>query len=535
MGAPRANTFEGGTAEADVSTANSGGTSGDAVNAVSRSVATTIKYEGTTPLLGSVSMRIVYGAGAAGFVQWNFSPTATGTRTVWRWYMRFKAGDTHTNVDLFNVRHAGGHTARLWLDGSARIQVADSTSAVIATASSAVPTDTLIRIEVATTVGTTTSNGTIEVAYFLGHSMTPIETIISSSTRNLNTAAITNCRLGSASYVATSRTHWFDDFAVQELESGWIGPSVTPSEARDGNGTIVPSGQAATSAGLTGQAILTAATSGRAVVATAQGGSVAVSGAASLDGVRYPRAAQAGIVLGGTAAVAVRIASDGPAVAVISAVASSDVRTDRGATGVIAIGGAADASVLLARSAPGTFVASGNATMAVSTTASGIVTIAGSGLIASSTVTTGIGSVSVSGSAISTVREARGGDASASLGASATARARVSRTGGASLTLAGEAETLTTFFRAANGRLDVVASSQDSILYARSADGSIVLDGVGLVSSGEDCLPDLILTPSGVTWLLSGAPMPLILTQTGVAITLEPRGNPLVMEDACIR
>lgn len=317
MASPIANSFEGGTDTTTISAANSGGASGTAVTSVTVSGATTIKFSSAFSR-ATMGCQHAYAITQAGYLVWNFSPTATTTRTAWRFYIYIPTGQAVTSQQLFMVRSAAAYVALIAVDASGKLTVQNSAQAVQATASSALPNDTWVRVELAVAVGTTTGNGTIEAAYYLGDSTTPVQTLITSSVMNTGTVAIALVRVGSAGTVASARTHYYDDFSGAELASGFIGPngSTVVAVAATGTGAAV----APAVSGGADLAALPGTGSGAAVAPTVTGGAVVVAVPATGSGLLIPPAVSAA-----SGATVQAVAASGSGVLVPPAVTGSAV------------------------------------------------------------------------------------------------------------------------------------------------------------------------------------------------------------------
>lgn len=267
MASPIANSLEGGTNGTAISAANSGGTSGTAFSTTVLA-STTINYSNLVAHNSTLSAQFAYaGSSSAGYIPWNFSPTATTTRVAHRvyWY----SGATFTSQDIYAVRSSAAPVMKVGTEASGKLVILNTSNATIATATAALSANTWYRIEVAVTIGTTTSNGVIEMAYYLGDSLTPVQTFTTITNANLGIVAMTLVRIGSGSTVASARTQYYDDLMVAELASGFIGPTVY---TLTGSAPVQLglAGTAATIAAVTGSASLTLGLSGSTAVA-AQG------------------------------------------------------------------------------------------------------------------------------------------------------------------------------------------------------------------------------------------------------------------------
>lgn len=326
MAGPISNTFEGGTNNVTISAANSGGASGTAVASIVASGGSTVQFSSAFAKRGTLSMRCTYANTQAGYAVWNFSPTATTTRIAIRFYIYVPTGESISTQDLMIVRNAANTSSvcTVGLNSTGRLILKNNAGTTRVTANQPIPFDTWIRVEFSVKVGTTTSNGALEISYYLGDSTTPEQAspLFSGAAENLGTAAIGTLRLGSAALVGSVRSIYYDDFAAAELASGFLGPtSVTLDGAVATVATIA--GAASRSTELTGSIAETAGVSGAASRATGLTGAVAetvtIAGAATrgtaLTGgvptlVGIDAAVRLGIALTGDVGTVVGIASE---------------------------------------------------------------------------------------------------------------------------------------------------------------------------------------------------------------------------------
>jgi hypothetical protein len=373
MASPFSNTAEGGTNTTAVTTGNSGGASGTAWDAVTLSGTTTCTFSSTFLMDGAMAYRFAYAASQAGYLVKNFSPTATTTRVAWRFYIYIPAGEVFTSQDLFFVRSASAAVMSLGTNGSGQMIVRNSAGTTVATATSAFSTGVIYRIEVAEAVGTTTGNGTIAVSYYLGHSTTAVQAVISSTAQNCATAAATLVRFGDAALVASARIIHYDGLAGAETPSGFLGPS----------GAIL-AGVVATGSGAAVAPVVTGAATVTAVVATGSGLLIpptvtAASGATVVSPVLTGSGlAPAPIVTGGATLVAVVASGSGTAAApTVTGGASVTAVKGTGTGAAVSPTVAAGASVTAVKATsnslfPAPTVTAGATVTAVAATASGV-------------------------------------------------------------------------------------------------------------------------------------------------------------------
>lgn len=217
------NTFEGGTNNVDLSAANTSGNSGTALASIAKNTGTTLQFS-TTQARGTMSMRISYALSAAGYGVWNW---VSSLRSVMRFYVYYENNFDTTFMEFTTIRSSAANVAKIGLAGATHSLVVQN-SANIAVASCPYPlqVNSWYRFEIGMTIGTTTTNGRIEFAYYDNDSINPIWSYDSGATVNTGTAAFATIRIGGSNGPATQTLNvYYDDLAVQELTSGYIGPS----------------------------------------------------------------------------------------------------------------------------------------------------------------------------------------------------------------------------------------------------------------------------------------------------------------------
>ncbi|WP_372728979.1 hypothetical protein, partial [Nocardioides sp.] len=221
----RVNSAEGGTNGVTVTTANSGGASGDAWDSMYVPSGQSITFASAAAQKGTLGYRMVYGSasGVGANVRW----TLTGWPQLRaRWYMRFSAYPTGM-ASFCYVTNAGNADAIAWLrmDASGKFIVqGDWNDVDLFRSAAAIPLNTWIRVELAMVPGTTISNGVIKFAYATADAA-PTETY-SNTSANLDVYG----NLGRL-YVGKVDGPWnatvdFDDLAADDADvATFIGAS----------------------------------------------------------------------------------------------------------------------------------------------------------------------------------------------------------------------------------------------------------------------------------------------------------------------
>ncbi len=201
------NTAEGGTDETTVTSGNSGGASGDALNWIS---GTDFKFDNAQAAHGTMSYRF---GGSSSYAGWNFTQV---TRVYGRCYLRLAA--TGTAVSAI-TGFAGGYRFRIYITSTPQLQLVAGNATVVATGATTLSVGTWYRVEWDITSGSSQFG---EVKLFLGDSTTTLETL--SGTSNYGgSAGVQFVVFGNETSVIGAPTIWFDDLVVND--TGYPGPA----------------------------------------------------------------------------------------------------------------------------------------------------------------------------------------------------------------------------------------------------------------------------------------------------------------------
>ena len=217
------NTFEGGTDGVTLTAANTGGVSGRQIVNIATNSTSTVTFSSTVAR-NTLSMRNSYPVAGAGYAQWTWT---SAVRTVMRYYFYVETEIDAGTVELSRFRTTSNSPGLVSLVAqSVKFSNVSGTGGTMPTK---VVANTWYRIEVAATKGTTTSNGRLEGAVYQGDSLTPLYTYDSGAVVNMDTVNFTVVRLGIPNGPTNiPQVIYYDDLSVQELASGWIGPSAAP-------------------------------------------------------------------------------------------------------------------------------------------------------------------------------------------------------------------------------------------------------------------------------------------------------------------
>lgn len=219
------NNFEGGSAGATISTANTGGTGNTAFDGV------TIQNTGTatfssTAAHGSLGAAFVNEATKAVWVEWNAALIDQGTGqsgTVYlREGLRLGALPASEMAIMRGLTSGGAQRWRICLDTGGHVLVRDAGNSVVATSTMALSTGTWYRIEAGMAAPNNTSS-TAEVRIYVGDATTPAETVGPLSGLNFS-GPVFAVRFGHCAATAQETTLNLDDLGASD--TGWLGPAV---------------------------------------------------------------------------------------------------------------------------------------------------------------------------------------------------------------------------------------------------------------------------------------------------------------------
>jgi len=205
------NSAEGGSDGIAVTTGNSGGLSGDAWSSVVLGTGSTIVYDDAQVSHGVLANLISPASSQTAYLRRDVE--ASVTQILLSFYVRFPSTPTAT-VELAHIRNATSDVALLQVTNAPlRFRVFPDNGAALFT-SATIAANTWYRVELRAVRGTTTANGTIQFAYYIGDLTTPVETAFSSTTTDAGTTDLTNVRVGRPAAVADTTAHWVDSVQV---------------------------------------------------------------------------------------------------------------------------------------------------------------------------------------------------------------------------------------------------------------------------------------------------------------------------------
>jgi hypothetical protein len=212
------NSFDGGTDTTVITTANSGGSSGDAFNSVSGSPTFTTAQV----LAGTVSCKFVQAGAAAAYLGW---PLVHLTQYQYaRYYLMMEAWPSVATPMCYFMEDGPIMVAELVMGTDGLITVKNNAGTATATTPVAVNPEVMYRIE-ARCDGLPSGSGTVYV--YEGHATQAITS--ASVTGDFSFVGWDVCRIGTAVTSTTvTWTVYLDDLAVGE--TGWVGPSQAPND-----------------------------------------------------------------------------------------------------------------------------------------------------------------------------------------------------------------------------------------------------------------------------------------------------------------
>lgn len=205
------NSAEGGTDAGAVTPANSGGDSGDAWTSVTLGAGSTITYTAAQAAHGALGYLISPATSQTAYLRKDVE--ASVTTVLLSFYFRFASVPAAESA-IAHIRNATTDVAALQITTSPmRFRVYNDANTLLFT-SATIAANTWYRVEFRAIRGTTTGNGTIEFAYYVGDLTTPVETAFTTSTTNAGTTDLTNVRVGRAAAQTDNTLHYVDSVQV---------------------------------------------------------------------------------------------------------------------------------------------------------------------------------------------------------------------------------------------------------------------------------------------------------------------------------
>lgn len=215
------NTAEGGSEDAAVTAANSGGASGNAFNAVTVGGAGAITYDNEHVAHGNRAFKIVGDVTSLVYMTWT-SSLGTVPEAWGRLYL-YLTGVPGGIIGIVRLRSGGAQVARITVSAGAQIQLRNSSNATTATVGTAVATGQWTRIEWHCLA--LASSGDLEVRLHNdADSSTPTDSASDTAMALLDN--LDEVHMGHHN-VSPASTIWMDDLQVNT--TGWPGPALVSS------------------------------------------------------------------------------------------------------------------------------------------------------------------------------------------------------------------------------------------------------------------------------------------------------------------
>jgi hypothetical protein len=251
--AVKSNSAEGGTSGTSVTAANSGGASGTAFTVFTKGSGAAVVYSTAADAHGVLGYAVTGASGTATSMGWNgYSAPSIALRFY------YNPGPTLPSsvMRLADIRNASGTAVRVELSAANQLFIQNFAGSTVTTFAHALQANTWYRIELAMSVSS--SAATINAAYYLLDSTTPVDPAYSTATGNTGTANVTQVTIGSTASATWTKTSYFDDVATQTPSTSFIGPltaaptapgAPTTVSATPGDGQATVSWSAPTSNG----------------------------------------------------------------------------------------------------------------------------------------------------------------------------------------------------------------------------------------------------------------------------------------------
>lgn len=225
------NSFEGGSNGVTVSTANSGGLSGNPFDVMNIGTGATVAYSTTHAAHGSVSCEVATTASsAAANAEWSAS-MGSQTQVWFRMYLYFTAWPA-ANIAVWRAFQGGNQVCGLDVFTPGLLKFFDANNSGIITSTATIPVGSWFRVE-GFVIGSA-STGQVQMKLFDNPDGT-IPTETDTSAANQNTFGHPdNYRYGGVSASTNIGPFWMDNVGLSN--TGYLGPAKAAS-----SGSIVPS------------------------------------------------------------------------------------------------------------------------------------------------------------------------------------------------------------------------------------------------------------------------------------------------------
>jgi len=219
------NNFEGGSTGVAISEVNAGGVSGDAPSDIARTANVTFNFDTSIAAHGVLSAKLNATQNGAGYIQWNIpSGTAVQARVAMRTYVNVSQA-APSSFFIFRRPEAtdAGNAALLAINTQNILYVSGYSGGILSPLTTTMPLNTWVRFELAITSGASSTSGTLQARAYTGDSTVAFWSYDNFAC-DVGTSGIESVRLGRLSSSQPPFTINYDDFAMERLASGFIGP-----------------------------------------------------------------------------------------------------------------------------------------------------------------------------------------------------------------------------------------------------------------------------------------------------------------------
>lgn len=242
------NTAEGVPLDTQPTAGNTGGVSGDPINQVVVSGGASVLCRASAAIHGSRGYEFVQSGFFSFAARMFWDVGSQSSRYLFSFYVKIFAAVTAID-EVASFRTAGDAlmgTLTIAADGKLTVNNASGTAIAASKATNVFPVNTVVRVDFVCGKGTTTSNGTLAYAYYLGENATPVFTWEASNV-NTGTTDIGQVLIGRVTTRTQTRTLIYDSLRWFPLASGFalpFTPPVTGQLQLSGSGSFAPVGTA---------------------------------------------------------------------------------------------------------------------------------------------------------------------------------------------------------------------------------------------------------------------------------------------------
>ena len=216
------NSFEGGSDAVAITTANSGGSSGDAFDVVTSTGSATANFETSQSAHGSLSGEFAVATTENAHVEWDATSWQAETEVWSRFYIRLTDATPASNFVVCRFENANTMAAEVQLRTGGTLALRDSLFTLRYETTATLSDNTWYRVEVHVVHSATV--GHLELRLFADIDSTTATETIGNLTDNWDTEAQSDSvRYGIGSNPGQTVTGYLDDIGVSDVD--WMGPA----------------------------------------------------------------------------------------------------------------------------------------------------------------------------------------------------------------------------------------------------------------------------------------------------------------------